>query len=117
MLDDDKELRTTFSLLLSKDGYSVTQAYTGRDALTLHQKEPYDLVIIEMLLPENQGFETLTELRKLPSPPKTIATARPGWMPTEVYSKMARQLGVHGTLPKPFQPEQLLALVKNVLDL
>jgi CheY-like chemotaxis protein len=117
VLDDDKELRTTFSLLLSKDGYSVTQAYTGRDALTLHQKEPYDLVIIEMLLPENQGFETLTELRKLPSPPKTIATARPGWMPTEVYSKMARQLGVHGTLPKPFQPEQLLALVKNVLDL
>jgi CheY-like chemotaxis protein len=116
VLDDDQELRTTFSLLLSKDGYSVTQAYTGRDAITLHQKESYDLVVVELLLPDNQGIETLTELRKLPSPPKTIATARPGWMPTEVYSKMARQLGVHGTLPKPFQPEQLLALVKDVLD-
>jgi CheY-like chemotaxis protein len=116
VLDDDRELRTTFSLLLSKDGYSVTHAYTGRDAIVLHQKEPYDMVIIELLLPENQGFETLTELRKLPSPPKTIATARPGWMPGDVYSKMARQLGVHGTLAKPFQPEQLLALVRNVLD-
>lgn len=116
VFDDDRELRTTFSLLLSRDGYRVTQAYTGREAVELHQKEPYDLVIIELLLPENQGFETLAELRKLPSPPKTIATARPGWMPSDVYSKMARQLGVHGSLAKPFQPEQLLALVKNVLD-
>lgn len=116
VLDDDKELRTTFSLLLSKDGYRVTQAYSGRDAICLHQKEPFDLIVVELLLPDNQGFETLAELRKLPSSPKTIATARPGWMPTDVYSKMAQQLGVHGTLAKPFQPEQLLALVRNVLD-
>lgn len=116
VLDDDRELRTTFSLLLSREGYGVTQAYTGRDAIALHQKDPYDLVIIELLLPDNQGFDTLTELRKLPSPPKTIATARPGWMPNDVYSKMARQLGVHGTLAKPFQPEQLLTLVREVLN-
>lgn len=116
VLDDDKELRTTFSLLLSKDGYRVTQAYSSREAICLHQKEPYDLVVVELLLPENQGFDALADLRKLPSPPKTIATARPGWMPTDVYSKMARQLGVHGTLAKPFQPEQLLALVRDVLD-
>jgi CheY-like chemotaxis protein len=116
VLDDDRELRTTFSLLLSRDGYRVTQAYTSPEAISLHQKEPYDLVIIELLLPDNQGIEALAELRKLPSPPRTIATARPGWMPTDVYSKMGRQLGVHGTLAKPFQPEQLLALVQNVLD-
>lgn len=116
VLDDDRELHTTFSLLLSKDGYRVTQAYTGREAIAMHQKEPFDLVIIELLLPDNQGFETLTELRKLPSPPKTIATARPGWMPADVYTKMARQLGVHGTLPKPFEAEQLLALVRHVLN-
>jgi CheY-like chemotaxis protein len=116
VLDDDKELRTTFSLLLSKDGYRVTQAYSGREAIAMHKKEPFDVVIVELLLPDNQGFETLSELRKLAHPPKTIATARPGWMPVDVYSKMARQLGVHGTLAKPFQPEQLLALVRNVLD-
>jgi CheY-like chemotaxis protein len=116
VLDDDKELRTTFSLLLSKDSYRVTQAYTGREAIAMHQKEPFDLVVIELLLPNNEGFETLTELRKLPSPPKTIATARPGWMPVDVYTKMAGQLGVHGTLAKPFEPEQLLAIVRDVLE-
>jgi DNA-binding response OmpR family regulator len=116
VLDDDRELRTTFSLLLSKDGYRVTHAYTGREAIALHRKEPYDVVIIELLLPDNQGFETLTEFRKLPSPPKIIATAKPGWMPGEVYSKMALQLGVHGTLAKPFHTEQLLAILRSVLN-
>ena len=116
VLDDDPELRTMFSLLLSKDGYRVTQAPTGREAIALHQKEPFDLMIVELLLADNEGFETLNNLRKLPSPPKTIATAKPGWMPVEVYSKMAKQLGVHGTLAKPFQPEQLLALMREVME-
>ena len=115
VLDDDRELRTMFSLLLSKDGYRVTQAPSGREAVALHQKERFDLMIVELLLPDNEGFNTLNELRKLPSPPRTIATAKPGWMPAEVYSKMAKQLGVHGTLAKPFQPEQLLALVREVI--
>ena len=116
VLDDDRELRTMFSLLLSKDGYRVTQAQSGREAIALHQKEPYDLMIVELLLADNEGFETLGELRKLPSPPKTIATAKPGWMPVDVYSKMAKQLGVHGTLAKPFQPEQLLSLMREVME-
>ncbi|HEV2320343.1 MAG TPA: response regulator [Verrucomicrobiae bacterium] len=116
VLDDDRELRTTFSLLLSKDGYRVTQAYTGPEAIALHQKEPFDVAIVELLLPDNEGFETLGEFRKLASPPKIIATARPGWMPGEVYSKMALQLGVQGTLAKPFQTEQLLAMLRRALD-
>ncbi|HTV42425.1 MAG TPA: response regulator [Candidatus Sulfotelmatobacter sp.] len=116
VLDDDRDLRTMFSLLLSKDGYRVTQAQAGREAIALHREEPFDLMIVELLLPENEGFDTLSELRKLPSPPRTIATAKPGWMPVEVYSKMAKQLGVHGTLAKPFQPEQLLALVREVME-
>lgn len=116
VLDDDRELRTMFSLLLSKDGYRVTQAQSGREAIAMHLKEPFDLMIVELLLPENEGFDTLGELRKLPAPPKTIATAKPGWMPVEVYSKMAKQLGVHGTLAKPFQPEQLLALMREVME-
>lgn len=115
VLDDDREMRTMFSLLLSKDGYRVTQAHTGREAIVLHQNEPFDLMVVELLLQENEGFETLGELRKLPSPPKTIATAKPGWMPMDVYSKMAKQLGVQGTLAKPFQPEQLLALMREVI--
>lgn len=116
VLDDDKELRTMFGLLSSKNGYQVTRAHSCREAVSLHQREPFDLIIVELLLPDNDGFEALSELRKMPSPPKSIATARPGWMPVDVYSRMARQLGVHGTLAKPFLPEQLLALVENVLD-
>ena len=117
VIDDDREMRTTFGLLSCDAGYRVTQAYKGQEALSLHKENPFDLVIIEMLLPNNEGFETLAELRRLPEPPKLIATAKSSWMPLEIYSKMAQQLGVQGTLAKPFLPEQLQAVVRNVLEL
>lgn len=117
VVDDDKEMRTMFGLLAGDKGYRITQAHTRQEAIVLHKKEPYDLVIVEMLLPNNEGFETLAELRRAERPPKLIATAKSSWMPVDVYSKMAKQLGVHGTLAKPFLPEQLHAVVRNVLEL
>lgn len=116
VLDDDKEMYTTFDLLTADERYQVTQAYSGREALALHQQDPFDLIVIELFLPENEGFDTLARLRRMPSTPKFIATARSGWMPIEVYSKIARQLGVQATLAKPFQPEQLLALARTVFN-
>ncbi len=116
VLDGDRELRTTFDFLAAEERYRVTPAFSGREAIALHQKNPFDLVIIELLLPDNEGFDTLARLRRMPSPPKFIATARPGWMPVEVYTKMAQQLGVQATLAKPFQPEQLLTLARTVLN-
>jgi DNA-binding response OmpR family regulator len=63
------------------------------------------------------GFETLAELRRSPKPPKIIATARTSWMPVDVYSRMAKQLGVQETMAKPVSAEKLLAAVRNVLGL
>jgi CheY-like chemotaxis protein len=116
VLDDDKDMRTTLGHLLAEEGYQVSHAACGLEAIALHRQAPFDLVVMELLLTGNNGFETLAELRKDCSPPKFIATAKTSWMPVEVYSKMAEQLGVHGTLPKPFLPEQFLNAVKSVLD-
>jgi CheY-like chemotaxis protein len=116
ILDDDKEIRTMLGPLLAGEGYHVTYANNGAEAISLHRQDPYALVVIELLLPNNMGFETLSELRRTALQPKFIATAKSSWMPPEIYSKMAKQLGVHGTLAKPYLPEQLLAAVKNVLD-
>lgn len=116
VLDDDKDMRTTLGHLLTEEGYLVSHAACGLEAITLHRQAPFDLVVMELLLTGNNGFETLSELRRMDSPPKFIATAKTSWMPVDVYSKMAQQLGVHGTLPKPFLPEQFLKAVKNVLE-
>jgi CheY-like chemotaxis protein len=117
VLDDDKEMRTIFELLQADEGFRITQAYNADEALSLHRENPFDLVIVELLLPNNEGFEALTELRRMNPAPKFIATARSSWMPVEIYSKMAKQLGVQGTLGKPFSSEQMLATVRQVLEL
>jgi CheY-like chemotaxis protein len=116
ILDDDKEMRSMFGALLAGEGYHVSYADSGTEAIALHEENPFALVVIELLLPGNEGFETLAQLRRATLTPKFIATAKSSWMPVEVYSKMAKQLGVHGTLAKPYTPEQLLASVKDILD-
>jgi CheY-like chemotaxis protein len=116
ILDDDKEMRAMFGALLAGEGYHVTYAESGAKAIALHKENPFALVVIELLLPGNEGFETLAGLRRTALPPKFIATAKSSWMPVEVYSKMAKQLGVHGTLAKPYTAEQLLSSVKDILD-
>lgn len=116
ILDDDKETRALLGSLLAAEGYHVAYSNSKTEAIALHRQDPFALVVVELLLPDNAGFETLAELRRDALPPKFIATAKSSWMPPELYSKMAKQLGVHGTLAKPYLPEQLLDVVKNILD-
>jgi CheY-like chemotaxis protein len=116
IVDDDKELHSLFEPLLAGEGFLVTRVHSGLEAIALHRRNPFDVAIVELLLPGNDGFETLAELRRMALPPKFIATAKSSWMPVEVYSKMAKQLGVEGTLAKPYTPEQLLAGIRSVLN-
>lgn len=114
VVDDDKKAHSLFESLLTDEGFQVTRVDNGLEAIALHRRNPFDLVIIELLLPGNDGFETLAELRRMAGPHKFIATAKSSWLPAEVYSKMAKQIGVHSTLAKPFTSEQLLAAIRTV---
>lgn len=116
IIDDDKEIRAILGPLLASEGYHVAYASGRAEAIALHRQDPFALVVVELLLPNNAGFETLAEMRRDALPPKLIATAKSSWMPPELYSKMAKQLGVHGSLAKPYLPEQLLDAVKKILD-
>ena len=117
VLDDDREMGTMLELFLSGDGCDIIYATSGREAVTLHRKNEFDLVVLELILAGKDGFETLAELRRSPRPPKIIATAKTSWMPVDVYSKMARQLGVLETLAKPLSAEKLVAAVRDALGM
>jgi CheY-like chemotaxis protein len=117
VLDDDKEMGTMLKELLAGQDCQIAYAGNGAQALALQQKNPFDLVVMELVLAGKEGFETLAELRRSASPPKIIATVKSSWMPVDVYSKMARQLGVHETLAKPLSSEKFLAVVQNALNL
>jgi DNA-binding response OmpR family regulator len=115
MVDDDAELRTTLGWALADEGYEVGHASNGMEALALHRQKPFDVVVIEMVLPKKDGFETLVDLTAHASPPKLIATSGPSRFSSDLYLKMAGHLGAHHLLAKPFQPGQLLAAVWSVL--
>jgi CheY-like chemotaxis protein len=117
VLDDDKEMGTMLTALLADDNCQITHAHTGKQAVALQRKNPFDLIVMELVLAGKEGFETLAELRRSPPPAKIIATAKSSWMPVEVYSMMARQLGVHETFAKPLSSDKFLAAVRGALNL
>jgi DNA-binding response OmpR family regulator len=115
MVDDDDELRTLMGMMLTHEGYHVSHATSGQEAIFLYRANPFDLVIAELTLDGRDSFQTIIELRHQPVPARLIATARTGWMPTDVCLRMAEHLGVTHTLAKPYPPEQLLAAVRSAL--
>jgi two-component system, sensor histidine kinase and response regulator len=117
VLDDDKEMGTQLKELLTDEHCQIIHANTGRQAIALQRKNPFDLIVMELVLAGKEGFETLAELRRTVPPPKIIATVKSSWMPVDVYSMMARQLGVHETLAKPLSSEKFLEAVRGALNL
>jgi len=114
VLDDDDETMRMLRPLTNK-GYQFIRANNGTEAVALHRKEPFHVVTIELLMADYNGFEAFAQLRREPSPPKFIATAKHGWAAADICLKMAKQLGAHETLAKPFPAEHLLMAVEWVL--
>jgi DNA-binding response OmpR family regulator len=115
LVDDETELRILTGMILSDEGYEVSHAANGTEAIRLHRENPFNLIIAELIMKDRNGFETLAELRRQPAPARLIATAKSSWLSPEHFLKMARQLGAHSALSKPFQHEEMLEAVKNAL--
>jgi CheY-like chemotaxis protein len=115
LVDDDEETRTILGSLLTSEGYTVSHATNGQQAISLYRSRPYDLVITELTTGGRNSFQTIIELRRQPVPAKFIATARTGWLPPDFCLRMAEHLGAHSVLAKPYKPEQVIEAVRNAL--
>jgi two-component system, chemotaxis family, chemotaxis protein CheY len=116
IVDDDMALRTMLGLMLTGEGYDISQAGNGEQAIALFRRRPFDLVITELNLEGKDGFQIIAELRREPFRASFIGLVRTGWMPADFCLRMAEDLGAHSVLVKPFAPEQLLAAVRGVLN-
>jgi DNA-binding response OmpR family regulator len=115
LVDDDAILRSMLALLFNCSGYQVHHAANGKEALRIHHRRPADVMIVEMVLPELDGFEILRKVRAQPFMPKFIDVTGGGRFPVQDCLRAAKQLGAHHVLTKPFQPENLLATVNQLL--
>jgi DNA-binding response OmpR family regulator len=110
--DDDLKTQTLLGSMLANEGHEISHAASGKEAIALHSRTPFDLVITELGM---DGFEVLKELRRQPAPVKIITTFKTSWLPAELCHRMGKQLGAHCVLTKPLQSEQLLAAVRSAM--
>jgi len=111
LVEDEEKLARFIELELCHEGYSVTKAYTGREGYELAVSDGFDLILLDIMLPELNGMEVLRRLRRSSSVPVIMLTAR-----DEVMDKVAGlDQGADDYITKPFAIEELLARIRATL--
>ena len=115
VVDDDQQVRTMIKLTLERDGYGVTEASDGSEAVKIYQQETFDLVITDIVMPGKEGIETIMELRGLNPGAQIIAISGGGRISPEDYLTWAQRFGVARTFTKPVDRAQLLEAVAELI--
>jgi DNA-binding response OmpR family regulator len=111
VVDDDDDIRLLLEELLRAAGYTVDTAQDGRAALRVFHANPCDLVILDLSMPELDGFETLERLRDLSDVPVILLTARS----SEIDKVRGFRAGADDYVVKPFGRQELLARIEALL--
>lgn len=111
VIDDDQKLNNLLKEYLSNFGYDVVSAITPSAGLGKLRNQNVDLIILDVMLPEMDGFDTLKEIRKEYNTPVIMLTAR-----GEVTDRIVGlEIGADDYLPKPFEPRELVARIQSIL--
>ena len=108
VMDDDEQVRAMLRQALEREGYEVLDAPDGKEGMRLFREQEADLIITDLIMPEKEGLETIMELRRDFREVKIIAISGGGRVAPDVYLSLAKNLGAHVTLTKPFDLEELL---------
>ena len=115
VIDDDAIVRASIVHILEDGGYEVLIAEDGVRGMAMFRSEQPDLVITDILMPEQEGIQTITEIRSAKPDAKIIAISGSGRFGKLDFLKIAQALGAMDAIPKPFDPDELLTVVKNCL--
>lgn len=110
--DDNEEVRSVIRRTLEAAGYDAHEAGNGKEALRMLHTMKFDVVITDILMPEQDGIETIMYLRREAPQTKVITISG---SENELFLADARGLGAMAVLAKPFTPNDLLRLVSSVL--
>ena len=110
VVEDEERILNFLRSKLKASGYEVLTASNGLEGLEQTQAQEPDLVVLDVLMPKMNGFEMLKELRSFSAVPVIILTAKG----TDVDRIKGLQLGADDYLPKPFNPDELVARIEAV---
>ncbi|MFZ2537668.1 MAG: response regulator transcription factor [Oscillospiraceae bacterium] len=111
IVDDNKQIISILEQYAIKDGYKPIAALNGNEALIKFEKEKPDILLLDVMMPEKDGFELCREIRKISNVPIIMITAR-----GEDFEKiMGLEIGADDYIVKPFSPGEVMARVKAIL--
>ncbi|MDK2799103.1 MAG: hypothetical protein PWQ70_722 [Clostridiales bacterium] len=111
VVDDEDKIRNVIKIYLNSEGYAVEEANNGKNALDKIKTTHFSLIILDVMMPEIDGWTVCREIRKSSSVPIIMLTAR-----GEEYDKLfGFDLGVDDYIVKPFSPKEMIARVKALL--
>ncbi|HWM47199.1 MAG TPA: response regulator transcription factor [Xanthobacteraceae bacterium] len=111
LIEDDPRLAEMVKSYLGGAGFAVTVAPKGGSGIALHGREPFDAIVLDLMLPDMDGLEVCQRIRAGAQTPILMLTARGDAMDRVVGLEM----GADDYLPKPFEPRELLARLKAIL--
>lgn len=111
LVDDDPVVLEALTITLSEGGHVVTPVSDGRYAIEAAEEQVFDLMITDLIMPEQEGIETIGHFKKHHPDTKIIAISGGARVSSYPYLKIARALGASQTLAKPFSATELLEAV------
>jgi DNA-binding response OmpR family regulator len=114
VIDDNPDIRKTIQWLLEDEGFVVAVAENGREGLGLQRRQPADVVVTDIFMPEQDGIETIWQLREeFPQVPIIVISGGGAAGKTD-YMVVAHELGARKTLRKPVNPQELIDIVRQI---
>ena len=111
VVDDESRIRSIIRKYAEFDGHTVTEAGDGMEAVLLCRKNEYDLIIMDIMMPELDGFSACREIRKISQTPIIMLSAR-----GEEYDRInGFEVGVDDYVIKPFSPKELMLRVEAIM--
>ena len=116
LIDDESEIRKLFIKKLAGRGYEIIEAYDGKEGIKLYHETRPDLVITDLVMPEKEGIETITELKREFPDVKIIAISGGGRNVPDAYLQLAKNLGAERTFTKPIDWPELIKTIGELLQ-
>lgn len=112
VVDDEEKIRAILRKYGEFEGYEITEANNGMEAIRLCEKQDFDCIVLDVMMPELDGFSTCREIKKKKDIPVIMLSAR-----GEEYDRIhGFETGVDDYVVKPFSPKELMLRIKVVIE-
>ena len=116
IVEDDKSIREMLKLSLLRNNYTVLEAENGKDAIVHFKPLLTDLVVTDLIMPEEDGLKVIIKLKEIKPSIKIIAISGGGKAGPANYLNLAKALGADAIYTKPFSINNLIVKIEELLD-